>query len=166
MLQFCMPRPLIRSVRLPETLVQQTDMQGIKRKIRPILIGILLMSGITVGFFIFRCPSEMTVSIGKFESKDAGLRASIKVLADEVNRCPKSTDYHIIWVGPDPDENQRVDRRGLWYLRRSEWIGYEHDVNSGISGRKYIVDDEAIKAVAGKGGTLEDFAQYDQGERK
>ena len=138
-------------------------MQERKKKIRPILIGILLVFGITVVFFISRSPSEITVSIGQFESKDAGLRASIKVLADQVKRCPNSTDYHIIWVGPDPDQNQRVDRRGLWYFRRPKSLGYEHDISSGIAGRKYIVDDEAIRAVAEQGGTLEDFAEYDQG---
>lgn len=107
----------------------------------------------------------MEVFIGEFDSKDAALRAAIRRLAVEVDRCPDAEEYHIVWVGPDPDQNQRVDRRALWYFRRPKTLGYEHDVSSGIAGRNYIVDDAAIKAVAEKGGALEDFAEYDNSQR-
>ncbi|HXG91108.1 MAG TPA: hypothetical protein VNN73_01910 [Blastocatellia bacterium] len=100
--------------------------------------------------------------IGEFASKDDCMRAAIRKLAVEIQRCPEAEMYHIVWISPDPDENQRVDRRAVLYERGRKEIGYEHDVFSGISGKAYTVDDAAIQAVAERGGTLYDFSAYEQ----
>jgi len=109
-----------------------------------------------------RCPEEVNASIGVFDSKEEGLRASIPKLAAEIHECPDAELYRIMWKGPDPDENQRVDQRALLYDKPRKRLGYEHDVGSGIAGRAWIVDRSAIQAVAQKGGVFEDFAAYDQ----
>jgi hypothetical protein len=106
------------------------------------------------------CGKEVEVSIGEFPSKEAGLRAAIPRLASELDRCPKAEKYRVIWMGPDSDGSTRVNRRALLYLKNFKKLGYEHDVESGISGEPYIVDGAAIKAVAKKGGTLQDFSDY------
>jgi hypothetical protein len=57
-----------------------------------------------------------------------------------------------------------VDDRALLYEPGRKRLGYEHDVQSGISGKAYIVEMAAIKEVAKKGGSLEDFSEYDQSQ--
>jgi hypothetical protein len=111
-------------------------------------------------------PGEVWVEIGEFQSKDAGMRAAVKRLAVEIQENPNAERYRIVWTGPfsdeDDDARQSIDRRALVYCLPVKWLGYEHDVDSGIAGRKYIVDRADIKAVAEKGGSLEDFDEYDQ----
>jgi len=104
----------------------------------------------------FRCPTEMSVNIGWFDTADAGMRASIPELASAVQRCPKTELYRIIWIGPG--ENGEPLQRSTLYYRKSSAVAYEQDAFSGASERGYIVDDAAIQAVANKGGTLSDFA--------
>src|ERR1051325_2280267 len=132
-----------------------------KRKQKLRLIGILtVLVAITAAFLSWslRCPKEVSISIGEFDSKDKGLSASIPRLAAEIRRWPEAEMYRVIWVGPETDPDHRgVDRRATFYSRASKRIGYEADVNSGSVGRTYIVDEAAIIAVAEKGGTLEDF---------
>ncbi len=90
------------------------------------------------------------------------MRASIPILAAEIRRCPDAEIYRIIWVGSETNSNHdRAYRRSLFYDRRYKRIGYEADAFSGSIGRTYTVDDLAIQAVAQKGGTLEDFAEYE-----
>jgi hypothetical protein len=78
--------------------------------------------------------------------------------------CPWSEAYRISWRGPDP-EDQIIWYRALYYDRRSKWLGYEHDSFSGTTGKTYRADEVAIRAVAEKGGTLEDFSAYDQNKK-
>src|ERR1051325_2859129 len=120
---------------------------------------VLLVAGMsTLAIKELRCPTEIAVVIGKFDSKDSGLRASIQKLASEIVRCPEAQMYRIIWVGPEPDLSASgVDRRSTFYSRSSKTIGYEADVYSGSLGRTYEADDPAIREVSDKGGTLEDF---------
>jgi hypothetical protein len=98
------------------------------------------------------------------------MRAAIKRLVVETERCPNAQLYRIVWVGPmsnvDTDGRQTIDRQSLLYSgpEPAKWLGYEHDVLSGTSGRTYLVDRAAIEAVAAKDGTLEDFDQYDQSD--
>ena len=102
----------------------------------------------------------MTDIIGEFQSKEAGVRASLPKLIALIQECPEAREYYIIFTAP---EGQSVDRCALVYYRGDGArgiIGYEGDVFSGTVGRTYSVDNEAIKAVAEKGGTLEDFAGY------
>jgi hypothetical protein len=120
------------------------------------------------------CPPDnddtdgLFVPIGEFQSKDAGMRAAIKRLVVETERCPNARLYRIVWVGPfsddDPAGRESIDRRSLlyWGPNPAKWLGYEFDVFSGADGRRYLVDRAAIEAVAAKAGTLEDFDQYDQ----
>jgi hypothetical protein len=110
------------------------------------------------------------IEIGRFPSKAEGLRAAIRRLAAET-RCPDTACTRIKWIGPS-DENDSEARctdcgRALVYWQgagtgQARWLGYEHDFLSGVSGRSYLVDRPAIQAVAQKGGTLEDFDQYDR----
>ena len=141
-------------------------MKDKRRKRKIILASILLVVGVAIGWWLFRCYglNAVSVHIGKFDSKDAGLRAAIPELAREIRMCPWSKEYRVIWEGPDP-EDQTVRMRALLYNRKWKSFGYEHDVFSGISGQIYKVDEAAIKAVAEKGGTLEDFAAYDKSQQ-
>jgi hypothetical protein len=124
------------------------------------VIGIFSVACVLAAACLFRCPKEVNVYIGEFPSRDAGLRAAIKRLPQEIDRCPGAEGYRVMWRGPDPEDG-RVDREALLYFRRPRALGFEHDVYSGISGRAYVVDEVDIRVVAEKGGTLEDFAEYD-----
>lgn len=124
-----------------------------------LIIGALLLGWVT----FFRCPTEIDINIGRFDTADAGLRASIPELASAVQRCPKTELYRIIWIGPG--ENGEPLQRSTLYYRKNSAIGHEQDAFSGASERGYIVDDAAIQAVANKGGTLSDFAEYDKNRR-
>jgi hypothetical protein len=125
------------------------------------IVVVFLLGVVLAVAWMLRCPKEVTVSIGEFPSMNAGLRAAVRRLPVEIDRCPAALGYRMMWISPD-SENERVDRQALLYFRGPRWLGYERDVFSGISGRKYVVDEAAIRAVAEKGGTLEDFAEYDQ----
>ncbi|HKV37940.1 MAG TPA: hypothetical protein VJX67_01915 [Blastocatellia bacterium] len=111
---------------------------------------------------------ELTDDIGEFQSKDAGIRAAIKRLAVETQKCPETKSYQITWVGPSDENPSEMTSHGwralvYWWNGRSRMLlGYEHDFQSGTSGRIYAVDRAAIRAVADKGGTLSDFDKYDQ----
>lgn len=138
-----------------------------RRKRKLIIIGILFVLGsVAAALWLFKCYGLFAVSvhIGKFDSKEAGLRAAIPELVREMKVCPWSETYRVIWDGPDPEE-QSVRGRSLLYNRKRKRLGYEQDLHSGISGKVYLVDEAAIKTVAEQGGTLEDFAAYDQSQR-
>lgn len=115
------------------------------------------------------CPDEETyTTIGEFDSRDAALRAAIPKLADAIRRCPQVKTYRIVFTAPGV---YRVDRHALLYWRRNASagiIGYEDDVYSGTTPGfgPYEVDDTVVRAVAEKGGALEDFAQYDRHQHK
>ena len=112
---------------------------------------------------------ELTDDIGEFQSKDAGIRAAIKRLAVVTQSCPETKTYRIKWTGPSDENPSEMACTGCgralvyWWDRRSRMrLGYEMDFLSGASSGGYAVDRAAIKAVADKGGTLEDFDRYDQ----
>ena len=138
------------------------------------LIGIVFAAGIVaigIASCALICPSEVYTRIGEFETKDAALRASIPRLAAEISKCPKAQIYRIVWTGPGLSD--RVDRHALLYCRSridnsSASVGYEDDVFSGYSNgisSAYVVNDASVRAVAEAGGTLEDFAAYNQRRR-
>ncbi len=129
------------------------------------IVGILILAGIALEAWPLGCSGEIYKTIGNFESKDAGLRAAIPRLAGEIQRCPEAELYRIVWLSPNEEGSQHVDRRALLYTRKAKAIGYEHDVFSGIAGKAYIVDEAAIRAVAARKGTLEDFSEYDLSRR-
>lgn len=132
-------------------------------KLHLLTILVLVVVGILLMRWLLSCPNEIYFRIGTYESKEAGIRAAIKKLPAEMERCPKAKRYRIVWSGPTPMEDDgHVDRRALLYDRQSKALGYERDVLSGIDGKAYFVDDAAIRAVAQKDGTLEDFAEYDE----
>jgi hypothetical protein len=142
---------------------------GFKTMCKLFIIGIVVLLVAVASTFAIkklRCPPDVAVVIGEFNSKDSGLRASIPKLASEIARCPEAQVYRIIWVGPEPDPSALgVDRRSTFYSRASKTIGYEADVYSGSFGKTYTADDAAIREVAEKGGTLEDFKDYEQSRR-
>jgi len=105
--------------------------------------------------------TEIFTYVGDFASKDAALRASIPVLAAEIRKHPEAREYTAIFSSPEPDPVFGNTRRSVFYDRSSGEVGYEADLDSGAVGRVYVVDDSAIEAVARKGGTLEDFGEYD-----
>lgn len=111
------------------------------------------------------CPTEVNVSLGDFTSMDAGNRASIQRLSKEVCRCPKAYKYRIFWKVTS--EGEEIDRRAALYERQKQVtgmgrVGYEIDPYSGFWSKVHTVNDNAIHAVAHKGGTFEDFTEYDQ----
>jgi hypothetical protein len=104
-----------------------------------VLAGIMLAGialAVLIGVWVSRCPSEVDITIGEFDSKDAGMRSSIKKLAAEIHRCPEAKIYRIIWSSPSP-EKVTPDRRAVLYDRERKRLGYEHDVFSGIAGKPY-----------------------------
>ena len=135
-----------------------------KRRVLFIVIAIII-TGVAIAFAAqkLRCPQEIETHIGWFDSKDTALRASIVKLADEIRRCPKAELYRVIWVSPEPQlVASGMSNRCIFYSRSRQGIGYEADVYSGGFGKGYIADDVAIRDVAEKGGTLEDFKVNDQ----
>ena len=129
-----------------------------------LVTSVVLAIGIAFVVWMSSCFAEIDVSIGEFESKEAALPIAIQRLSTEVNRCPQANTYRITWIATDPSANQTAMRRALLYDRVSDlnWLGYEQDCFSGFSDRPYVVDDAAIRAVAAKGGTLEDLKEYEQ----
>jgi Arc/MetJ-type ribon-helix-helix transcriptional regulator len=109
----------------------------------------------------------LLVEIGEFRSRDEGVRAAIKRLAADT-QCPETGCIRIMWSGPAHDtSNTSAFSQALVYVQNgaagtARLLGYEHDFLSGAGSRLYLVDRAAIQAVAEKGGTLEDFDQYDQ----
>jgi hypothetical protein len=122
--------------------------------------GIILVGGAAA---CSRCGSDLEVSIGPYESRDIGVRSSIQKLAAELRQCPQARLYRVIWRSPDPEGNEVMERQAILYDREHKRLGYEHDIYSGIAGKAYIVDDDAIQKVAERGGSLEAFVEYDQG---
>jgi len=102
-----------------------------------------------------RCLRETTEYIGEVDSKEAALRASIPKLSAEVDRCPGTEIFRVMWVGPD------AGRHAILYDRKHKMIGYEDDFLSGISSWPCYADDSAIRTVAARGGALEDFTAYE-----
>ena len=130
---------------------------------KPVLFSFLLVVAVVSWLSDpsrFLCPSEINIEIGEFSSKESGLRASIPMLAAQIDKCPHADMYRIIWVGPG-DDGERL-RRSTIYYRTNSAIGYEADAFSGASEMGYVINDDAIRNVAKSGGTLEDFAGYDQ----
>jgi hypothetical protein len=125
-----------------------------------VLAPCILVTALIIGATPYNCTEEITESIGKFDSKEAGMRGAIPNLAAEIARCPDAKVYRITCVGAG---NQAWDtRHGVVYDRRNKKIGYEDDLHSSFSDETYVVDDRAIVAVAEEGGRLEEFGQYDQ----
>ena len=136
------------------------------KKGKLILLVALLGGGIALAFWLLMCPSEVEVTVGKFSTKEEGVRAAIQRLSSEIKRCPEAERYRIMWIGPVTPGYQGAIMQSFLYIRNSKALGYEHDAYSGISEEPYVVDDAAIRAVADKGGRLEDFLEYDQRPRK
>jgi hypothetical protein len=114
-----------------------------------LVLGVVLTAGCG-------CAREHTISIGEFSSKSVALRAAMPKLAAEIDRCPRAEVYRIMWEGTEASEGS-LNRHSLLYDRIYKRLGYEDDLESGISGKAYVVDDASIRAVAQRGGTLDDF---------
>ena len=121
---------------------------------------IVLAAGITLAVLIIGCSDMDDISIGEFESKQAALPSAIRALSAEISKCPEAKQYYVSWIASDSNM-----REAIMYLRESKWLGYEQDCYSGFSDDPYNVDDAAIREVAEKGGTLEDFKEYDHRAR-
>jgi hypothetical protein len=137
----------------------------IKSKSLRLLIVIIILLAVSpfAAWWLLRCYGPIAVKddIGKFDSKESGLRAAIPHLVNQFRFCPCSEEYRIVWQGPDP-EDKLIGGRALYYNRRSKLLGYEQDAFSGTTGKTYRVDQSAIQAVAEKGGTMDNFLVYDQ----
>jgi hypothetical protein len=117
---------------------------------------------IYLGIAINTCGDEVYTNIGEFQSEDAALRASIERLSSEIDECPNAELYRVVWDAPD---QYRISRHSILFDRPHKSIGIEDDVGSGLSRKGYRVDEAAIKAVAEKGGTLDDLSEYDQSQK-
>ena len=152
---------MIPALDCPMSIAAGQEMKKQNKVLISSLVGILILAVTALSVVLLRCPDEIYKTIGNFGSKEAALRAAVPKLAAEIHKCPRAELYRIVWIGPDPDENQRIDRRALLYDKERNRLGYEPDVFSGIAGRVYIVNEAAINEVAEKGGTLEDFTEYE-----
>jgi hypothetical protein len=147
-------------------------MKRMTKKLRRfILLSTVLVAEIAVAcWVVLKCPNQVDVSLGEFQSVEAGMRAAIKELAFETKRCQEAKVYRIVWDGPESGEVAAVSedssgRLVVYYMPpKVKAMGFEPDVYRGVLG-SYLVDRDAITAVAAKGGTFEDFAKYDQGCR-
>lgn len=130
-----------------------------RKKAKLVIVGGALTIAALWTVACIGCPSEVFTEIGEFESRDDALHASIPRLAAEIRRCPHAQTYRIVFT-------DAVDRHALLYYRTEGSIvriGYEDDVHSGYKpgDGPYEVNDEVVQAVAERGGSLNDFAQYD-----
>ena len=128
-----------------------------------VLAAAILTVGLIMVATAHSCAEELAEHIGEFDSKEAGVRSAIPKMAAEISRCPNAKSYRVMWVGPGNYGGK--NRHAVLYETRGNRIGYEDDFLSGFSDETYVVDDTAIRAIAEKGGTLEEFAQYDQRRR-
>ena len=124
------------------------------------VLALLLLNATLMGTWACSCSEHVFKHIGVFQSKDQGVRESIKQLAQEINRCPDAQNYTIAWAMAT--EEQRKEYRAIIYDRETRRIGYEVDPGSGHIGDSYIVDTDVIRSVAANNGTLEDFAGFDR----
>ena len=124
-----------------------------------VLSVVIVVAGIVLAVLSLIPPADSRESIsnlGEFGSKEAGLRASIPKLSAQLDRCPDAEVFRVMWVGLGNYQGGQ-DRHALLYDRKHNRIGYEDDFLSGFSDDTYFADDNAIRAVAEKGGTIEDF---------
>jgi hypothetical protein len=96
-----------------------------------VLAACILATALIIGATPYNCTEEITESIGKFDSKEGGVRAAIPKLAVEIARCPDAKVYRITWVGPGNHPGD--SRHGVLYDRRNKKIGYEDDFLSSFS---------------------------------
>jgi len=124
------------------------------------IAAILLGVAAIFAAWLLRCPTEIEVSIGEFESKQAALPSAIRRLSAEVENCPKAELYRVSWISSD----SRM-REAVLYIHKTRMLGYEADCYSGFSDRPFRVDDSAIRTVALRGGTLDDVKVYAENNR-
>ena len=108
-----------------------------------------------------RCYSIVTAFIGDFDSAEAGARAAVRRLSEEIHRCGEAKEYNISWKFTIAGAPERA-WRALKHIRKDKTsgvAGYEYRPASG-TGETYWVDDSAVHQVANEGGTLSDFAKY------
>jgi len=127
-----------------------------------LLAGVVAVALIYLGITIYSCGDEVYTNIGKFQREDSALRAAIKKLSAEIQECPKARLYRIVWDAPN---QYGISRHSVLFDRVHKSIGIEDDVGSGLSRKGYSIDEAAIKAVAEKGDTLEDFSEYDRSQK-
>ena len=102
------------------------------------------------------CSRESISHLGKHATKEDALRAALPKLSGALDECPDAEVFRVMWVGPGNYQGG-PDRHSLLYYRKHKSIGYEDDFMSGFSEETYYADDDAIRSVAQKGGTIEDF---------
>ncbi|HKV37931.1 MAG TPA: hypothetical protein VJX67_01870 [Blastocatellia bacterium] len=134
-----------------------------------LMLGTILASASFFACGPQQCPNDphdlegLWIRIGPFQSWDAGMRAGVKRLAAEIQRCPLTQKYRVEWTNPSdashPDWGSLVC---AGHDPRRMGLGLENSPGDGIAVRMYIVDRAAIKVVAEKGGAVEDFDKYDQ----
>jgi|SRR5882724_980625 len=121
-----------------------------------VFAGIVLAVLLLIPSADYRDSRESISRLAEFGSKEVGLRASIPKLSDQLDRCPDAEIFRVMWVGPGNNQGG-PDRHALLYDRKHNQIGYEDDSLSGFSEETYYADDNAIRAVAEKSGSLDDF---------
>ena len=106
-------------------------------------------------------PCNACYSLGSFDSAEAGARAAVRKLSEEIHRCSETKEYDISWNYPATEKDRGY--RALKYSREDKTsgvIGYEYDPHSGTLEPTYWVEDRAVDSVANVGGDLEDFPKY------
>jgi hypothetical protein len=105
-----------------------------------------------IGFWFYRCPDKVRANIGAQPTVDAGSRAVIQRLSDEIQRCPDATFYNVFWhvegdslgsgTGYDPQKQLLI-------------VHIDHDR---AYGRQWCgVTQDALQAVAKEEGTYKDL---------
>src|SRR5215216_4056702 len=83
---------------------------------------------IYLGIAIYSCGDEVYTNLGKFQTEDSALRASIKKLSAEIQECPEAKLYRIVWDAPN---QYGISRHSVLFDRLHKSIGIEDDVGSG-----------------------------------
>jgi hypothetical protein len=134
-----------------------------QKLIKALIACTLIVEISLAAWLVLKCPDEIAVVIGEFESKEAALRASIKRLDGEIHGCSKAETYRVIWTVKDNPMRQAT----LYHRRETTGghIGYEQDAFSGFAEDPFAANDVDVKRVAEKGGSLNDFSEYDERNR-
>jgi hypothetical protein len=102
------------------------------------------------------CPDELSAHAGKYPSYDAGDRASLKMLSDEIKSCPNAKKYTVRWLSFLPKHSiyEPIDMR-YDPATKVLMIINNPDSNTGWGYDKVTKDD--IHKVAGKNGQTKDL---------
>jgi hypothetical protein len=127
-----------------------------KAKIAWIALAVAVW-GIGVYFWVWYPFEEIERSVGKFDTREAAVKASIKRLSQELRRRP-GTQRYIVWfriAQRDPVGS----RAATVYCRRFQQFGWAGDPTSGFDDSWDNIGDSTIHAIAATNGSFASLAK-------